>query len=138
MDEARTISASDWSVGVSTSGQGSPASQGNLWDSLLRSMDPEVARSFTDAQLRELERVLTAPTSRRLPIDVRITVPFLWRRYFITFLAGPEQRPAERLKEERAKRAIWTFANICFFLFLLALSIPTLIGLFHIMAVGNL
>ncbi len=97
MDEARTISVADWSVQQAALNQKAPARPGTIRDSLLGPMDPEVARSFTDAQLRELERVLTAPASRRLPIDIRITMPFFWRRYFINFRAGSEQRSAERL-----------------------------------------
>ncbi len=138
MDEARTISAVDWGEQGAVLQQEAPARPGTIRDSLLGPMDPEVARSFTDAQLRELERVLTAPASRRLPLDIRITVPFLWRRYFITFLAGSERRPSDRLQEERARHALWTFANVSSLVFLLALSIPALIGLFHILAVGNL
>ena len=97
----------------------------------------EVAKSFSEAQLRELERVLAASASGRVPVNIRITVPFLWRRYFVTFLAGPEQRSEERLKAERAKHAICSFANVCFFAFLLTLFVPALIGLVHIFAAGG-
>ncbi len=103
-------------------------------DRVLGPMDTEVAKSFTEAQLRELERVLAAPASRRVPIDIRITLPFFWRRYFITFLAGPERRSVQRLKEERAKHELWTLANACSFAFVVLLFIPTFIGLVHIFA----
>ncbi len=138
MDEARTISAVDWSEQKAALNQEAPARPGTTRDGVLEQMDPEVARSFTQAQLQEIKRVLPAPASRRLPIDIRITVPFLRRRYFITVLAGPEQRSEERLKVERAKHVLWTFTNVCCFVFLLLLFIPALIGLVHILAVGNL
>ena len=134
MDEAQTAPAADWSVRVSTSGQGSPACPGNPWDHLLRSMDPEVTKSFTEEQLRELERAFTKPASSGTPINIRLTVPFFRRQFYLTFLAGPEQRSAARLKQERVRHAIWTFWNICSFVFLLVLFIPTLIGLIHIVA----
>jgi len=137
MGEARTISAVDWSEQGAVLQQKAPARSGTIRDNLLGPMNQEIARSFTETQLRELERVLTAPASRRLPIDVRLTVPFFWRRYFINFLAGPEQRSAERLKEERARHTLWTFANVCSFVFLLTLSIPALIGLAHIFAFAS-
>ena len=132
MDEARTISASDWSAQKAAFNQEVRVRPGTIRGGILGPMDPAVARSFTEVQLRELERVLAAPSSRRLPIDIRLTVPFFWRRYFISFLAGPERRSAPRLKEERVKHAIWTFANGCFFVFLLLFFIPTFIGLVHI------
>jgi len=137
MDEARTISAADWSEHLTVLQQEAPDRPGTIRDGLLGPMDPEVARSFTDAQLRELERVLIAPTSGCRPIDIRITVPFFRRRYFVTFLAGPELRSAERLKADRAKHAIVTAANICFLAFLLTLIIPAMIGLFHIITTAG-
>jgi hypothetical protein len=137
MDEARTISAANWTAQKSALNQEAPVRPGTTKDDLLEQMDPEVARSFTQAQLQEIKRVLPAPASGRLPIDIRITVPFLRRRYFITVLAGPEQRSEERLKVERAKHVLWTFTNVCCFVFLLLLFIPALIGLVHILAVGN-
>jgi len=97
-------------------------------------MDRDVANSFTEAQLQELERVLSASASRRLPVDIRVTVPVLWRRYFITVLAGPERRSAERLKQERAKHALWTFTNVCSIIFLVLMFLPAFIGLIHIIA----
>jgi hypothetical protein len=137
MDEAQTISTVDWRARVSALDQGSRSGSETIRERLLKPMDGEVAKSFSEAQLRELERVLATSASRRLPVDVRITVPFLWRRYFVTFLAGPEQRSEERLKAERAKHAICTFANACFFVFLLTLSVPALIGLVHIFAAAG-
>ena len=132
--EARTISAGDQIGRILASDQRSPPRPGTIRGRLLRSMDSEVARSFTEAQLRELERVLTMPSSRQLPIDIRMTVPLFWRRYFITILAGPERRSAERLKQERAKHPLLTVANVCSIAFLLFLFIPTFIGLVHIFA----
>jgi hypothetical protein len=136
MDEARTISATDWSARKAALQQAAPARPGTIRDRLLGPMNPEIAKSFSEIQLRELERVIAAAPARRLPIDIRITVPFFWRRYFITLLAGPERRSPERLKSERAKHALWTFANVCFFVFLLVLFVPTFIGLVHIVANG--
>ena len=135
MDEASTIAAADWGAHA-TLPEAPSARRGRIHERLLGPMDPEIARSFTDIQIRELERVLTAPSARRLPIDIRITVPFLRRGFFITFLAGPERRSAERLKEERTKHALWTFWNVCCFVFLFVLFVPTFIGLVHILAKG--
>ncbi len=134
MDEARTISAADWNAQKAALHQDAPARRGTTRDRLLGPMDPEVARSFTEAQLRELERVLATPSSRRLPINIRITVPFFRRGYFITFLAGSERRSEERLKEERARHPIWTLANACCFAFVLLFFVPAFIGLVHIIA----
>ena len=134
MGEARTISSADWHKQASALEQGSRSSSETIKDRLLKRMDRDIAKSFSEVQLCELERVLTSQTTKRPPIDVRITVPFFWHRVFVTFLAGPERRSARRLKKERGKHTLWTLANICTFVFVLLFFIPTLIGLFHIFA----
>ena len=135
--ETRTVSAAGRGSHEAVLQQAASARQRTMRDCLLGPMDPEIAKSFTESQLRELERVLVASPSRRLPIDIRMTVPFFRRRYFMTFVAGRELRSAERLKQERAEHAFWTFANGCFCLFLLMLATPTVIGLLHILAIAN-
>ena len=137
MDKARTISPTDWCAQKAALDQEVPAPQGTLLDRLLGPMNQHVARSFTEAQLQELERVLEATSSRGVPVDIRVTVPFFWRRYFITFLAGSERRSPARLKEDRARHALWTFANTCCFVFVLLLIVPALIGLVHIITFGG-
>lgn len=137
MDEARTISAAGWGMRMAALNQAAPGERASIRDRLMGPMDPAVARSFTEDQVRELERVLAAAPARRPPIDIRITVPFFQGGFFITLLAGRERRSAERRKAERAKHALWTVANATCFVFLLVLFIPTFIGLVHIFEKGH-
>ena len=137
MDEAQTISSAEWHKQVSALQETSRSNRETIRDRLLKRMDRNVAKSFSEDQLRELERVLTSQTTNGPPVDIRITLPFFWHRVFVTFLAGPERRSARRLKEDRAKHALWTFANICTFVFVLVLFVPTLIGPVHILTGGN-
>lgn len=126
--------AEEWSAPMAAQDQALPALRGTLKDRLVGRMDPGVANSLTEAQLLELERVLSTPSRRRLPIDIRLTVPLFRHRYFLALLATPERRSAARLNEERAMREPWTVGNICFFAFLLALIVPAVIGLAHIIS----
>lgn len=137
MGEARPISTTDWHKQVSALDQEARSDAETIKDRLLKRMDRDIAQSFSDAQLRELERVLTSQTTKGPPVDVRITLPVLWCRVFVTFLAGPERRSPERLREERRKHRLWTFANVCTFVFVSLLIVPTLIGLVHILAGGR-
>ena len=106
----------------------------NLRDRFLRSIDPEVRKSFTEEQLHELERSLAEPESSGTPVNIRLTIPILWRQFYMTFLAGPERRSKQRLNRERARHPLWTFANTCCLFFLLLFLVPALIGLVHIIA----
>ncbi len=58
MDEARTNLDVDWMARVLAADLNTPARPGAFRRRLLRPMDQEIARSFTEAQLQELERVL--------------------------------------------------------------------------------
>lgn len=137
MGKATTISNADWTTHKAAVQNSPPNKHGTIRERLLGPMDPEIARSFTEDQVRELERVLAATSTRRLPIDIRISVPFFPRGFFVTLLAGPERRSAERLRMERAKHTLWTLWNVSCFVFLLVLFIPTLIGIVHIFANAN-
>lgn len=56
------------------------------------------------------------------PIDIRVSVPFLHTRFYVTLVAGRERRPAHRRRAERAHFPILTFGNALFALGLTTLS----------------
>lgn len=71
----------------------------------------DVAESFDEAQLDAVKMAFGARSRGSHPIDIRMSIPLLTRRFYFVFLAGGEHRPAERLALERALRPIWNFAN---------------------------
>ena len=48
------------------------------------------------------------------PVNIRLSIPFFTRRYYLTVIAGKEQRSTERLAEEREKHPLATTANMIF------------------------
>jgi len=52
------------------------------------------------------------------PIDLRITIPFPFGRYYVTIVAGKERRSAARLQRERRKHPLVTAGNVAFLLLL--------------------
>jgi hypothetical protein len=50
------------------------------------------------------------------PFDIRLSLPFPGRRYYMTILAGEERRSAERRHHERHRYPLRTVANVFFFL----------------------
>ena len=48
------------------------------------------------------------------PIDIRVSVPLPFRRYYVTLVAGPERRSPERREIERKRRPPISFRNILF------------------------
>ena len=48
------------------------------------------------------------------PLDIRVSIPLLSRRYYLTILSGPERRSEGRLREEREKHPLVTKVNMIF------------------------
>ncbi len=59
---------------------------------LLANMPEDVASSFTELQLEMLEHALAGGKWRDHPVDVRLSIPVLWRRFYFVLLAGAEFR----------------------------------------------
>ncbi len=61
---------------------------------------------------------LEAPRAERWgnhhPVNIRLSIPLFTRRYYLTVIAGKEQRSTERLAEEREKHPLTTTANLIF------------------------
>jgi hypothetical protein len=46
------------------------------------------------------------------PVNLRFTVPFFPRSFFVTFIMGREKRGPDRLREERVRNPISTWGNL--------------------------
>ncbi len=82
-----------------------------------------VADSYTDEQLDAIKLTYGARTRGAHLVDIRLSIPFITRRFYVVLLAGQERRPADRLALERALRPVATIANALFIgLFILAFT----------------
>ena len=129
MDEAQTARVIDWDDHKPTAAPIDSGPSFRRW--LLDSVPSDVAKSFTETQLAAIEHAIEDRSRRHPPVDIRLSVPFIWRRFFFVFLAGPERRSPERLSRERVKHAFWTVANVCTVAFLMLFLIPAVIGMIH-------
>ena len=48
-------------------------------------------------------------------VNIRLTIPFVFGRYYLTVVAGKERRSPDRLAVERRKHPLATFGNLAFF-----------------------
>ena len=102
----------------------------NALETLLERLPPEVMESLSDAERQALWQAANPITWRRHPINIRMTIPGLTRRYFVTVVGGVEQRSPERVRRERRVHPLRTAGNI---LFLFGLG-----GSFYLLAVVGL
>jgi len=83
---------------------------------LLEKVPRAVAGSFTPEQLAALRNAVQPATWRKHPINIRVTLPFIGRRFFITLVGGQEHRGTDRILRERTANPLGTPTNILFML----------------------
>ncbi len=103
---------------------------------LLESMPEEVASSFTELQIEMIEHALEGGKWPDHPVDVRLSIPVLWRRFYLVLLAGPERRSAERRKYERARRPVRAIADMILLALFFVLLVPSAVGSIHLISIA--
>ena len=81
---------------------------------LMENLPSEIRASFSDGQRAALSEALNSSTWRRQSVDIRLSLPLLTNRYFMTFVAGRERRPGLRRKAERVFHPLGTVGNTLF------------------------
>lgn len=103
---------------------------------LLANMPEDVASSFTELQLTMIEHAREGGKWHNHPVDIRLSIPVPWRRFYLVLLAGPEQRSSERRKIERARRPLRTIADMVVFALFLLLLAPATVGSIHLISMA--
>lgn len=83
---------------------------------LFARLPARVVATLTSEQKDAIRRALGDPAWRHPPVNVRLSLPLLGGRYFLTILGGRERRSATRLAHERRTFPLGTVANFGFFL----------------------
>ncbi|NQV56784.1 MAG: hypothetical protein HQ503_13070 [Rhodospirillales bacterium] len=85
-------------------------------DALLARMPGSVIDTLTVEQKEAIYKAAESNAWDQHPVNVRFTLPFIRRRFFLTIVGGLEQRSAERRAHERHQHPVKTIANIFFFI----------------------
>jgi len=78
----------------------------------LARVPPHIAASFSPEQLAAMQKALEPRPWQRHPVDLRLSLPLFWRRFYLVLIAGEEKRSQERRSKERALTPLWTPANL--------------------------
>ena len=81
---------------------------------LIENLPSELRDSFSEAQREALSEALSTGTWRRQSVDIRLSLPLFFDRYFMTIVAGRERRPGLRRKAERVFHPLGTVGNTLF------------------------
>ena len=96
--------------------------------SLLARLPRHVLESCTEEQLDALANAADQCKWGQHPTDIRLSIPLLWKRYYVVLVAGEERRSTQRRAEERKLRPLATTGNLFFLAIFTALG--TLLGAF--------
>ena len=69
---------------------------------------------FTERHLEALRRACASLSWSKHPVDIRLSIPTLFRRYYVAVVAGPERRAPERRSMERQRHPLAGVGNILF------------------------
>ncbi|MEO5335396.1 MAG: hypothetical protein H7841_00675 [Magnetospirillum sp. WYHS-4] len=97
---------------------------------LFARLPPWVIDTMTSEQKEAIHSAILDSATVPPPVNIRMTLPVLSHRYYVTVLAGEEKRSFTRLTHERHRYPLRTVANVFFFIGLATLFyMVALIGL---------
>jgi hypothetical protein len=77
---------------------------------------PDEIHSRLTPDLKEALARAAAPRWFEHPVDIRLSIPLPFGRYYLALVLGPERRNDDRRKAERASHRVMTPANLLFIL----------------------
>ena len=83
----------------------------NNW--LFAQLSPDTLESLSESQKQALHEAITDPKAGP-PVNIRLTIPFWGRQFYLTVLSGQEKRSWGRRRHERSHYPLRTLANIFF------------------------
>ena len=98
---------------------------------------PENARGlFSDDHLAALNTACGKLKWNKHPVDIRLSIPTLFSRYYMVLLGGPERRDSERRAEEKQRHPLKTVGNFLFLGGLVALGIYAIVFIETLIFIG--
>jgi hypothetical protein len=80
----------------------------------LRRLPQNVRTSLTREQEAALREAAAGRSGEPHPIDIRLSIPTPWGRYYFALFGGQERRSAARRASDRRMRPLATTANVVF------------------------
>lgn len=81
---------------------------------LFARIPPHILGGLTSEQRRAIELAADQPNWTDHRINIRLSVPFLPKRWYITIVGGPERRSGVRRAADRARNPLRTAGNFAF------------------------
>jgi hypothetical protein len=84
-------------------------------DRVFDNLPVDVRQDFTDSQLGALAEALKKSGWRQNhSVNIRLSIPLIFTRIFVTVIAGNERREPERRADEKSSHPLRTLGNFLF------------------------
>jgi hypothetical protein len=113
-----------------------PFDSDGLLTGLLHNLPEDARILFSEDHLTALSAACDKLKWSRHPIDMRLSIPTLFNRYYLVLLGGPERRDAGRLADEKLRHPFRTLGNFLFLGATIALGIYGVIFLETLFFIG--
>ena len=100
---------------------------------LMARLESPIANSFSPEQKDALARAF-APGWNRHPVNIRVSMPWVGGRFYLTLIGGKERRDTHRRTLERQRHPVATIGN---FFFVIGLGAIFYIGAIMAVAVQS-
>ncbi|MFE4105188.1 hypothetical protein [Almyronema epifaneia] len=107
-----------------------------VFKQFIERLPPHIVASFSEAQLNAMQKALEPRAWRQHPVDLRLSVPLLWKRFYVVLVAGPERRTPDRRASDRSAQALWTSGNLIVMFLVSLAGVLMLSGLLHISSIS--
>ncbi|MBL6957546.1 MAG: hypothetical protein ISR52_01075 [Rhodospirillales bacterium] len=81
---------------------------------LFARLEPWILDTLNPEQKEALHRAAFDTGENRPPLNIRVSLPFLRRHFYLTVIGGEERRSRERRNHDRHRYPLRTAANIAF------------------------
>ncbi len=98
-------------------------SHNGLFEAIIERTPEAVHASFSQAQLSASKEATEAIKWGKHPIDIRLSIPSLFNRYYLVLIGGKERRDNTRLANERKRHPFNRIGNYLFIAAVIALGV---------------
>lgn len=98
-------------------------SEDGQFAALIHSLPEDEQAIFSERHLEALREACRRMKWGDHPINIRLSIPAIFKRFYVVFVAGPERRSAERRVQERRRHPLGKVGNLIFVGVLLAVGL---------------
>jgi len=113
-----------------------PFDYDGLMTGLLHNLPENGRRLFTEDHVEALQEACDKLKWNRHPVDIRLSIPTLFSRYYLVLVGGPERRAGARREDERRRHPFRTAGNFLFLGGLIALGIYAVVFVETLLFIG--